>query len=199
MTYPLTRHWGGTTPYVVVPAPIEAKDYVWMEETLKTYKGGVLQEGVTGVDRKTTPHIRQSGVQWLDPDQTWMWMYQRLSPFIARVNHEHFRFDLESMENFQYTEYTEGQNYDWHVDCMAGREHCRKLSMSILLSDPSEFEGGKFELMQYGSPDPSRIAYPELKKGDALFFPSFMGHRVTPVTSGVRHSVVCWVSGPQFK
>jgi PKHD-type hydroxylase len=71
----------------------------------------------------------------------------------------------------------------------------RKLSMAMLLSDPSEFEGGEFQV-KTTSDDVQTL---EVKKGRAWFFPSYMLHRVTPVTKGVRRSLVLWVGGPQFK
>jgi PKHD-type hydroxylase len=78
---------------------------------------------------------------------------------------------------------------------MMDRHVPRKLSMSLLLSDPSEFEGGEFEV-KTDSDIPINL---EQKRGRAWFFPSWALHRVTPVTKGVRKSLVLWVGGPPFK
>jgi len=76
-------------------------------------------------------------------------------------------------------------------------EDVRKISFTILLND--EFEGGEFEL-EAGSPaNPERIHTVDLKKGDAILFPSYTWHRVQPVTKGTRHSLVGWVRGPQWR
>jgi PKHD-type hydroxylase len=85
-------------------------------------------------------------------------------------------------------------HYDWHVDAFAPKDGVqRKLSISILLSDPSEFEGG--ELQFKGIEDHKILT----KQGSIVVFPSFIEHRVAPVTKGVRYSAVTWASGPSFK
>ena len=69
----------------------------------------------------------------------------------------------------------------------------RKISFSCLLNDPSEFEGGDLTLM------PDSIGYPiKLKQYEICFFPSWMPHKVVPVTKGTRISLVGWVHGPDF-
>jgi PKHD-type hydroxylase len=85
-------------------------------------------------------------------------------------------------------------HYDWHMDASAPENGIqRKLSISILLSDPSEFEGGQLQLK--GMEDTPLLE----KKGSIIVFPSFIEHRVTPVTKGVRYSAVTWASGPSFR
>jgi len=74
----------------------------------------------------------------------------------------------------------------------------RKLSLSLILSDPDDYEGGDFYI-QTGSPDPEKLIKMEQKKGRVLAFPSFMIHGVAPVTKGTRRSIVVWVDGPKFK
>ena len=70
----------------------------------------------------------------------------------------------------------------------------RKLSLTILLNDPSEFKGGEFQLQTKN--EPSTIS---LTKGEVVFFPSFLLHRVTTLTEGIRKSLVVWVTGPKFR
>ena len=69
----------------------------------------------------------------------------------------------------------------------------RKLSVSVQLSDPSEYEGGDLELMV----NRNYIKVPK-EKGTIIFFPSYLTHRVTKVTSGKRNSLVAWFHGPSF-
>ena len=120
------------------------------------------------------------------------------NPIIWHImNHyNHFGFeDVKVTEQAQFTEYPEGGFYDWHMDSdtnMAHEPPVRKISMTLLLNDPSEFEGGHLELMAPGK-------YAELKQGHAICFASFLNHRVNKVTRGVRQSLVVWFGGKPFK
>ena len=94
-----------------------------------------------------------------------------------------------------YAEYPAGGFYDWHIDSdIVGMNEppVRKISMTCLLSHESEFEGGGLELMSDG-----KIARP--KQGQAIFFASYIRHRVIPITKGIRKSLVMWFGGPSFK
>ena len=116
-----------------------------------------------------------------------------LKSFIDMANHVcNWNYDYKLMETVQIGRYKEKGHYTWHRDTanpMNGLQ--RKLSGILLLNDPSEFEGGKLEFRDVPSP--------ELKKGSIIVFPSFLDHRVTPVTSGVRYTAVSWVVGPTFR
>ena len=106
-----------------------------------------------------------------------------------------WQFDINGHEDIQFGEYGPGQHYDWHVDTfpLADTGIDRKVSVVCLLTDPSEFEGGSLEIKLY-----SDYTAP-MKKGTIIAFPSFLQHRVTEVTSGLRHSAVVWMTGPRFK
>jgi PKHD-type hydroxylase len=105
-------------------------------------------------------------------------------------------YSLSSQENTQLGRYksTDEGYYDWHIDATPPENGIqRKLSISILLNDPSEFEGG---ILQFkGVEDQNVLA----KQGSIIVFPSFIEHKVTPVTKGVRYSAVTWASGPSFR
>jgi PKHD-type hydroxylase len=108
-----------------------------------------------------------------------------------------WNFNLSSTAKIQIGKYSSKTNgfYDWHTDSNFKADKnglVRKLSISILLSDPNDFEGGLFEFKDFEK-------QPELKQGSILVFPSFIEHRVTPVISGERVSAVTWVSGPSYK
>jgi PKHD-type hydroxylase len=107
-----------------------------------------------------------------------------------------WNYDLFSQDNTQLSRYkgVNGGHYDWHKDCLAPENGMqRKLSISILLSDPSEFEGVD---LQFKNIEDRKIL---TKQGSIVVFPSFVEHRVKPVTKGVRYSAVTWASGPAFK
>ncbi len=147
------------------------------------------------------PELRSSKVSWLQLNQDNAGLWDVISKVVAEVNSQFFQFDLTGMyEPMQLSMYSSDStvqgHYTWHTDMsMMDRHVPRKLSMSLLLSDPSEFEGGEFEV-KTDSDVPISL---EQKIGRAWFFPSWALHRVTPVTSGVRKSLVLWVGGPPFK
>ena len=123
-------------------------------------------------------------------------MYKDIEKIMKATNGNHFGFDgMTITELEQYTEYPEGGFYDWHVDNDVNCAHeppVRKISMTCLLSPDSEFEGGDLELMAEG-----KVA--KIKQGQAVFFASFIRHRVKPVIRGNRKSLVMWFGGPPFK
>ena len=138
---------------------------------------------------------RVTTISWL-PFEEMKPMYNNLNNFIQAANLNHFGFgNIQITENAQFTEYPEGGFYDWHMDCdvnMAHEPPVRKISMTLLLSPESQFEGGDLEVMA-----PGKSA--KLKQGHAVIFASFLNHRVKPVTRGVRQSLVVWFGGTPFK
>ena len=139
--------------------------------------------------------VRTSHISWV-PFNKMPEMYSTLENVMLRTNNNHFGFEgMKITEQAQYTEYPAGGFYDWHMDSdVVGMNEppVRKISMTCLLSHESEFEGGGLELMSDG-----KIARP--KQGQAIFFASFIRHRVIPITKGVRKSLVVWFGGPSFK
>jgi PKHD-type hydroxylase len=154
-------------------------------------KVGMENNAGGGTDTKK----RVTTISWI-PFKQMSHMYEDLNNFIQKANENHFGFgDIQVTENAQFTEYPVGGFYDWHMDCdtnMAHEPPVRKISMTLLLNDPSEFEGGNLELMS-----PGRTT--NLKQGHAICFASFLNHRVQPVTRGVRQSLVVWFGGKPFR
>jgi len=153
--------------------------------------------GGTGAN-EIDKNVRCSQVGWLSLNEKTNHIWQKLAYAVAEVNRNFFHFDLDGCyEPAQLGLYTENSkdHYDWHTDdCLTTKRTPRKLSMVLLLSDPSEFEGGDLQIMKSSNPETL-----ELRRGRAWFFPAWMLHRVTPVTKGVRRSLVLWVGGPAFK
>lgn len=150
-----------------------------------------------GFEGKVDKEKRRTDVSWMFPDQANAHIWEKISNTIWSANRQFFRFDLrgcyEAMQLGVYTEHDQG-HYDWHIDSgLETNTVPRKLSMALLLSDPSEFEGGELQIMRAGVPESV-----EQKRGRAWFFPSYLMHRVTPVTKGIRRSLVMWVGGPAF-
>lgn len=155
--------------------------------------GGSNGDGVVNKQKRST------AVSWMGFDKNNSHIWEKMTNAIWSVNRQFFQFDLtgcyESAQLGAYTAQEEG-HYDWHIDSMLNCDTVpRKLSMALMLSDPSEFEGGELQIMS----STNNIVSVEQKKGRAWFFPSWTLHRVTPVTKGLRRSLVMWVGGPAFK
>ena len=153
------------------------------------------QVGMNKPGSGTDTKKRVTTISWL-PFEEMKPMYNNLNNFIQAANLNHFGFgNIQITENAQFTEYPEGGFYDWHMDCdvnMAHEPPVRKISMTLLLSPESQFEGGDLEISS-----PGKSA--KLKQGHVVIFASFLQHRVAPVTKGVRQSLVMWFGGTPFK
>ena len=164
-------------------------------EAGRKQKPQTAQVGMNKPGGGTDTKKRVTTISWI-PFKEMGHMYVDLNNFIQKANENHFGFgDIRITENAQFTEYPEGGFYDWHMDCdvnMAHEPPVRKISMTLLLNDPSEFEGGHLELMAPGK-------FAELKQGHAICFASFLNHRVQPVIKGVRQSLVVWFGGKPFR
>lgn len=159
---------------------------------------GNLELALIGTENNPSvdPNIRNVSHCWLNFDK-FDWLYRLIESEIKEINWLNYKFVLDRMEMIDYLEYTAGGEhghgkYSQHVDGTINGN--RKLTFSVLLSDPSEFEGG--DLILYTDSNKPNII--PKKQGMITFFPSFLLHEVTPVTKGVRRSIVSWVHGPQF-
>lgn len=163
-----------------------------------------LESGVVvAPDGPAESERRKSDIKFVHPDDNNYWIFERLQQAIAHLNDRYYGFDLTGFDAFQYTEYNkEGSKYDYHMDTVMGNQKTpnlyatRKLSMIIPLVERSEYEGGDFQLLTGLPENPETV---DQIKGRMIVFPSFMLHRVTPIISGVRKSLVVWCVGPKFK
>ena len=168
------------------------KEIIDLSSTLKKEQGKIGHVGkeVGDNDKKS----RQSTISWIDFNKMQP-MYDDLIYLVQKINRNHFGFDnIQITEEAQVSEYSKGQFYDWHTDSSIDMDiepPVRKLSMTLLLNDPSEFEGGNLEI--------AGKKLSPMKQGHAAIFASFLQHRVTPVTKGVRKSLVVWFNGEPFK
>lgn len=129
-------------------------------------------------------------VGWITPEG---WIGQRIEEVVSAINERYFGFDLGGFkEPFQYTVYGPGGHYGWHMDLGEGIARTRKLSLTVQLCD--DYAGGDFE-MNLGT----RIQAMPKEVGKVIVFPSWMLHRVAPVTHGVRRSLVVWAHGAPFR
>jgi PKHD-type hydroxylase len=136
---------------------------------------------------------RVSHIAWIEPTQEHHWLYHKLGVLFMNAQRR-FGFELAGfLDALQFTEYGPDQHFDWHMDIGRDQTSLRKLSVTIQLTTPSDYDGGELEFVGMGAMEESR------QQGSATIFPSYMGHRVRPVTRGVRRSLVAWGSGAPFR
>jgi PKHD-type hydroxylase len=183
------------------------------QRTRMALTGGATEpDEVSDVEKKKIENKRKSNVAWLDEN----WIYKEIQPYVHQANQNaNWNFDWDFSEKAQFTKYGEGQFYGWHSDSYAKpyegekgdnlKGKIRKLSMTVSLNDPSEYEGGNLEFdfrnrTDYEFTKSSKNLCTEIRpQGSVIVFPSFVWHRVTPVTKGTRYSLVLWSCGPPFK
>jgi PKHD-type hydroxylase len=139
--------------------------------------------------------IRKNKVVWLNERDDLGWMYEKLSNVILAINDQYFKFDLYGFcEDIQFTEYgPKGDHYKQHMDkVLYGTS--RKLSIVVQLTNPKDYKGGDLQIFEGGDP-----VVVTKQQGMATFFPSYILHQVTPVTKGMRHTLVMWIAGKNFK
>ena len=166
----------------------------WLQQRAKEQKvKAQVGNGACGV---VNPDIRRSDISWMANTPETSWVFDALAHIVSSLNAQYFRFDLVGFgEQIQLTNYDSAENgmYGWHVDYGMGIS--RKLSLTLQLTDPSEYEGGVLELR----PNAEEIVRMRKQRGFITVFPSWTLHQVTPVTQGTRQSLVLWVTGPPFK
>jgi PKHD-type hydroxylase len=149
-----------------------------------------------GWNEGAVERLRVTRAAWIGRSPETKWLYDRIHAIFRAVNDQVYQFELLGFsEDFQYTVYhgAEGGHYDWHIDNGLKKVQ-RKLSMSLQLTDPARYEGCD---LQFHAGQQVETAPRE--RGTAIVFPSYTLHRVTPITSGTRKSLVVWAAGPKFK
>ena len=139
--------------------------------------------------------IRSSTVRWVDRFPS---IKNMVEHHFASANRMIYGFDTVNAVQIQFTEYhaTSSDHYVWHDDCLGDKDgpYDRKLSLSLQLSDPRDYDGGKLQFAM-----DEEISTSASGQGDIVIFPSFRRHRVTPVTRGTRYSLVAWAEGPRWR
>ena len=150
-------------------------------------------EIMSGVNK---PDIRQGNIKWIDDDK----LYHLLDDVMNVINkNSRWNLRISRIEPVQYGIYDVSDFYGWHND--QGSEPSslvRKVSMSLFLNDPDEYEGGELDIEHHSPIINPRYDSLKLDTGYSVFFESHMWHRVRPVKSGVRKSLVAWFSGPPY-
>lgn len=181
---------------------VEIKDFFPKEQAdllFENLKNIPYEQGIVENPQLKASEYRRTQVKWINFEERFSGLWSFLHKEIARINQDLWRFNLSGIEEImQYTEYDAQYkgHYGWHID--VGHEifsNRRKLSMIIQLSKPEDYEGGDV-LIYKGGEKP--VSYSK-EQYSAVFFPSFLLHKVTPVTKGNRKSLVLWIGGCPFK
>ncbi len=179
-----TPLWG------LIQEKLNSADLEWKDGTTKSLEG-------------RGNNVRKSKVSFLHD----RYLIEQLSYSVSLYNNQHWKYYLTGCDPIQYGIYREGDHYDWHLDeeqyvpNIKGQFLARKLSLTIWLNDPDEYEGGELDIEVEGPYKDNDLRYNTLKlsKGSIVIFRSNLWHRVRPVTSGVRKSLVTWFRGPPFR
>ena len=192
-----------TVGYWYFKKAITKKDINKIEKTVSKIK---YKKGTISLQSKPNLRTRDSDIKFFDNP----FVYDLLMPFFEMANkNAGWNFKYDWCESVQYTKYGKNQHYGWHIDMPDKiykkkdpnfNNKTRKLSCTLLLNDSSEYTGGKFQIDFRSHREKENIVQVQelVNEGDLLIFPSYLWHRVTPVTKGVRKSLVAWVIGPQF-
>lgn len=198
MNYPIQKFIPPYEPYAIWEGaftPEECEKIKQQGELLEFSKGRVGNEREDAI-------IRDSNITWVPHTPDTEWMIEKLSNLISRMNYDKFQLELSIFDGMQYSKYGKDQHYDWHIDTVLKFAHMqptlmRKLSLSLMLSDLSEYEGGHLILNCAGNVSNAEPFRP--KQGDLVVFYSHIPHKVNPVISGERVTMVSWALGGKLK
>lgn len=153
-------------------------------------------EQIEGTTFDNNSEHRKSCIRWVAKDQD---IHDAIWWHVSEANRNAFGLDVTEACDIQFTEYCSesGGKYDWHhdIDWNNMRAFDRKLSVTVQLSDPKYYEGADFEFSEVENPERDALR----SKGTVLVFPSYLMHRVTPITEGTRYSLVAWFEGPRWR
>ena len=153
-----------------------------------TVAGGVVNTEYRDADVQGIPFTAETG-----------WIFKRIADAARALNDQFWHFDVVGVTQpaLQLIRYRKGQHQTWHRDGVDGTFQTRKLSISVQITPSSAFEGG--ELQFFDRETPTRIPPEQLEEGTIIVFPSYLVHRVTPVTKGERLALVLWIDGPPYR
>lgn len=179
-----------------------AEELESIDEYCQTFEVEIATAGNQPYVSDSLYKIRKSHVAWIPRNDDSNWFFSKIEAAVNKINSKYYSFDIYPLEMIQYTIYDEeGSHYDWHWDIFVGNEldnlkaqSQRKMSAILQLVEPSEYDGGVLEIAPSGV-----IKEIPRQQGYMSIFPAFVPHRVTPVTSGLRKTLVAWFVGPDWR
>jgi len=154
-----------------------------VEQIIELGDALVLEEGKVHGD-KVNHSIRNSRIAWIHPEKNTWWLFDRaIMVFKSSL-------PFSSLQSMQYTVYdSKGSHYDWHRDVGSGDNIAKaRINVAVLqLSNPNEYKGGVLQIKYE-----DQVIDVMKTKGMVTTFPIQLEHKVTPVTSGVRKTLIMW-------
>lgn len=187
------------TNFYYYPQVFSSNDISHLEQIIhKNYSFHKGQVGTVELGNLDSNLYNNRDIAYLPFDETTKWLYEKLEKLVIQANEVLFNFSITHVTDLiHYVIYPEnGGHLDWHMDIGKFGVNKRKLALTVQLSDPSEYDGGEFEI--WFNNKNNFIELPR-KKGDVIVFPTFLMHRVKPITRGQRKALVFWVGGEPFK
>lgn len=194
--FPSHVQWSGSNPLFT---PAECESIIRLGESLPLAYA-TIGNGANNVAVLNKEYRSVKGAPlWRTKPGDNTWIYERLATRADWANREHYRFDLTGLgEPPQFLKYEASDevpgHYDWHQDFGGGYSANRKLSVVVNLSDPRDYDGCRLRVQTE-----KEWEVPYINQGDAVMFPTWTPHCVTPITRGVRYALALWVHGPQFR
>lgn len=162
-------------------------DQLWSDSEAK--QAGVF---TAETEKKMDMELRNSRKIYI-PAENNEWIYDKIGGIVTLMNATKFKFLLSGFQGqLSYNLYEQGCFFNWHMDFGPGTFSNRKLVVVLQLSEENEYEGGELQIVT------DNIVAPK-NRGSITIFPSYVMHRVTPVTSGSRKSLVAHIGGPAFR
>ncbi len=204
LSHRVSLHGNVLVPYAYAEAVFNQQELaaiLQMTKSMELKTGTIAQRENDELSTSINEEIRTSKTAFFALNSSNRWIFEKLDEVILAMNTEYFQMNVWGYDEIQYSEYREEDSgeYKWHMDTNFSSKNLepsngmRKLSMSLLLND--DFEGGKFQMNLSSEQRPQTI---EMAAGTLILFPSFLMHRITPVTKNIRKSLVLWVLGNKF-
>lgn len=197
----MIRHCQVIYPFINIQTVFNENELNEIELYTDTF---TLHNSLVG-EGKSNNDIRRSKISFFNSDNNSKWIFDKVNNIVEEVNDIYYNFELIGYDSFQYTQYDSSNQgcYEEHIDTITGDPFShndpgyffRKLSFIAFLSDTKDYSGGEL-IMNLGKGNKHTI---QQKRGSGIIFPSFLLHGITPVTSGIRKSLVTWITGPKFK
>ena len=149
------------------------------------------------------PSIRKTDVAFVEADGNEGNTVNEVAwHYLNEANDLKFNYKFRIYQTVQFARYRDGGHYGWHRDvnesAISPNGESRKLSLTLCLTDPKDYEGGELQFFNGERPMDKKTIEDIRGQGSVIVFDSRDWHRVTPVTKGTRYSLVCWTVGPNF-
>lgn len=183
-------------PYIVIPKFFSIDECTEINKLFDSYVPTIADVGEYNSDNvleyKPDHTLRKGIVTYTDPDSTNEWIHSKLQQLILSTNYNNWHCKITGFdEQMRRMSYGPTDHFNsWHPDYGMGETGFRKLTSIVLLDDVSNFTGGSFQIACWGDIP--------LNQGDCVIFPTYIYHRVTPILTGFRRSLVYRATGPHF-